>query len=407
MVVSNSSILYGAKRYLVPVLLGGGVLAALIGLLPNVLAWLTNEPPQFSFELNKTSGEAPLTIVANVDAYDPDNDDLEVSWFLEDELRTSGHLVTHDFTLEKPGEYKIEIVVSDGSKEKRKKQTVIVHAPTKKIGDLSMDGPLAINEPSSDYEIIGEIVTNGFPLELRVHNVIGGTTQIRAFPAGRANNGNAGPKGGDGRSGSGGSGEYGASGDAGGPGTPGHDGRHAGRIEIYANQIRSNLIVSNRGQNGGNGGAGGTGGNGGNGGQGSPSSAGFSIGGIGNCKSGPGRGGNGGNGGNGGAGGNAGKGGNGGPVLVEARDITGTLTIRTHGGEPGTPGPGGQRGKEGAGGPEGALNGPCGSAGRVGANGTQGNQGSVGATGASGDPADIEVVIDGVLESSSSGEFSK
>lgn len=393
------------KKIILGVLIGGGVFAALIGVVPDIIQGVTNEPPQLSVEMTATSGEAPLKIIANADVFDPDNDDIKISWYLDGELQTEGHMSSYNFSFTKPGQYEVKVGVNDGHKTTQKKQLIIVKAPIKKITGVSLDAPLVIDDSSSDYEFAGGVITNGYDISLKVNNLIGGSAQIRSFPPGRAGNGNAGTNSGNGRHGNGGSGQAGSNGAGGMNGAPGLNGNSAGNIKIVANDIKTNIIVSNRGQNSGNGGRGGKGGNGGNGGQGSPSSAGFSIGGIGNCKSGPGRGGNGGNGGDGGAGGNAGTGGNGGSVFLEVRTITGSVTITTQGGLAGNPGAGGGAGGAGAGGAEGALNGPCGSAGRIGSNGSSGNPGSDGNSGSVGDIGAIEIIVDGKVSTSSIGEF--
>ncbi len=393
------------KKIIIGVLIGGGVLAATVGLVPDIIQGLTNEPPQLNIELSTTNGDAPLKVVANANYFDPDNDDIMLSWYLDDELQTAGNLNSHNFDFVTPGEYEIKVLASDGNKSIQKKQLIIVKAPVKKIAAVSLDAPLIIDDPGADYEFTGEVVTNGFDVSLKVNNLIGGSAQIRAFAPGRAQSGNNGNNGGSGKHGDGGSGQAGGNGGSGSNGGSGQTGQSAGNIKIVANDIAANIIVSNRGQNGGNGGRGGNGGNAGNGGQGSPSSAGFSIGGIGNCKSGPGRGGNGGSGGDGGSGGNAGNGGNGGSVFIESKSITGSLTIITKGGLPGSSGSGGTGGNAGSGGAEGALNGPCGSAGRIGSNGSSGNAGSSGNDGSKGDIGDIEVIVNSQVRTSLDGEF--
>lgn len=273
--------------------------------------------------------------------------------------RQRGDLNLYDFNFKNPGQFEVKVSVSDGNKAIQKKQLIIVKAPIKKIAGVSLGAPLIIDDPSSDYEFTGEVITNGHEISIKANNIVGGSAQIRSFLPGRAGNGNNGVGGNKGRHGNGGSGQAGSNGDSGNDGLPGQNGRSANNIKIIANDIESNIIISNRGQNGGNGGRGGNGGNGGNGGQGAPSSAGLSIGGIGDCRSGPGRGGNGGNGGDGGLGGNAGNGGNGGSVFIETKAITGSVTITTKGGLGGHPNEGGSGGGAGSGGPEGALNGPC------------------------------------------------
>lgn len=393
------------KKIIVGVLIGGGVLAAIIGLVPDIIRGLTNEPPQLSVELSATTGDAPLKVVANANPFDPDNDDIKISWYLDNQLQTEGNLNTYDFDFPTPGQYEIKVLASDGNKSVQKKQLIIVKAPVKKISAVSLDAPLIIEDPASDYEFTGEVITNGFDVSLKVNNLIGGSAQIRAFPPGRAPSGGNGSNGGNGRHGNGGSGQAGGNGGNGNNGVLGQTGKSAGNIRVIANDISANIIISNRGQNGGNGGRGGNGGNAGNGGQGSPSSAGFSIGGVGDCRSGPGRGGNGGNGGDGGAGGNAGNGGNGGAVFIETKSITGSVTITTKGGLPGSSGSGGRGGNAGLGGAEGALNGTCGSAGRIGSNGSPGNAGSLGNDGSNGDDGDIEVIVDGLVKISPEGEF--
>ncbi len=393
------------KKIIIGVLIGGGVLAALIGLAPDIIRGLINEPPQLSIELSATKGDAPLRVVANANAFDPDNDEIKISWYLDNELQTEGDLNTYDFSFPVPGQFEIKVIASDGSKSIQKKQLIIVKAPIKTISAISLDAPLIVNDPASDYEFTGEVITNGFDVSLKVNNLIGGSAQIRSYSPGRAGNGGNVEDGRKGRHGNGGSGQDGSNGENGNNGTSGQSGQSAGKVKIVANDISANIIISNRGQNGGNGGRGGKGGNGGNGGQGQPSLAGISIGYVGDCQEGPKKGGDGGNGGDGGAGGNAGNGGNGGPAFVEAQSISGSVTIVTKGGLPGSHGKGGSGGNEGTGGAEGALSGPCKSAGRVGSNGSPGNSGSSGNDGSSGDNGDIEVIVAGQVKTSSDGEF--
>ena len=387
------------------ILIGGGIIAAFIGVLPDMIAGLRNERPTLSFQIDPLTGEAPLAVTANVDTADPDGDEVKIEWILNGNQLTKGNLDSYTFDFDQPGSYEIIIKASDGREVATKRQAVIVTPPVKRLTSLSLDSPLEIHDPGADYEIAGEIITNGYPLTLNVNGILGGTAQIRSFPPGRPTSGSNGGNGGNGRSGNNGSGQNGADGQPGGHGASGVNGKSAGNITIRANRIDANLIISNKGQPGANGGNGGNGGRGGNGGQGSPSSAGFSIGGVGDCRSGPGRGGKGGNGGPGGNGGNAGNGGNGGNVYIEVEEISSTISIQTDGGGAGLPGSEGRGGSEGTGGPEGALNGPCGSAGRVGANGTIGNEGNPGTTGNDGDYGTIEVLVNGILKNGNQGRF--
>ncbi len=395
------------KKFIVPVLLGGGVLAAFIGLLPNILAGLDNNPPRLAVEYSAVSGEAPLRVVVNADTTDPDNDEVEISWFLGSELRAKGSLTTYDFQFDQPGEYEIVVFVTDGEKFAQKKQLVIVKAPVKEIVGLDLDAPLRINDPSSDYRLTGEIITRGHDISIIANRLLG-TVQIRSFPAGRAANVAVGITGRSGRNGIRGRGsdwEDGQDGESGERGKTGQHGMSAGSISITASEISSNLIVSNRGQSGGKGGDGGAGGNGGNGAQGTPSVAGVSI--MGNkvCKSRAGQGGQGGNGGSGGAGGRGGNGGDGGAVIVQARSVTGTITIRTSGGQPGLPGDPGNGGRRGTGGPEGAVNGPCQSAGQLALDGYPGRLGYTGETGLPGAHGVIEVTVEGILRKSTTAQY--
>jgi len=373
--------------------IGTGLLATFVGFAPDIIRWVKNEAPIVEWTVSPTDGDSPLIVVADASITDPDNDDLTLSWYLDDVLQTDGSSTSHEFTLAEPGQYRLRVLVSDGRAEPVERvQLVTVSRPVIRLQSMNLDRPYSLEEPEKVIELPARIVTNGHALTIVGHSLQGAGMTIRAFEAAGAQNGRDGDDGQDGspgEDGSGGNGEDGTDGDNGGHG---HAGLSAGPIFIKAESIETTLTITNNGQAGGDGGDGGTGGDGGRGGKGRAAKDGVGAFGVGNCERGPGRGGNGGDGGTGGRGGNAGAGGDGGNIRIQAGDVT-RLSLEALAGEVGTPGDGGERGRRGAGGAEGNTTRYCTSANRYGARGSNGGRGRDGENARIGSTGEISAKI--------------
>ncbi|NET81702.1 MAG: hypothetical protein F6J94_06955 [Moorea sp. SIO1F2] len=375
-------------------LMASGIIGTVTGWIPNFINWITNEEPNVSWTVSPLQGDAPLKVIADTNASDPDGDTLKISWYVDDDLQTEGSNTSHEFNLKTPGQYRLRALVTDGRVIKAVERITIatVNRPVIPLESMELDRPFSLEAPEKLVELPTKIITNGYSLSLTAYKFSGAVTTIRAFKEEKALNGKNGGNARPGTNGQNGGQNPGEMGQNGSNGTNGAIGKDSGLIYIKAEVIDVPLTITNNAQHGGNGGIGGNGGDGGKGGKGKSSKDGIGIGGVGDCKRGPGRGGKGGVGGDGGKGGDAGAGGKAGGVTIEASEAK-RLEIEALGGKAGQPGAGGTKGKGGNGGDEGNVTKYCRTKDRYGARGADGTAGIKGATAKNGVNGQISVRI--------------
>ena len=346
-------------------IVGSGLLATFVGFGPNLYEWIKNEPPSVTWNVAPLEGDAPLSVVADTVATDPDNDTLEYSYYIDDALQFKGESSNFEFNLKEPNEYRLRVEVHDGDSEPVERvQLVRVSRPVLLINNNNLTGPLEIVAPEKNVQLPPKIITNGHSITLIANKIIGSSAEITSFELDKANNGANGNDGGPGVSGQNGTGANGASGGAGANGVAGRSG---GLIRIEAKEIDLALSIKNHGQSGGDGGNGGAGGNGGVGGKGKASKSGIGALGIGNCDA--------------------------GPVKIFAGSIV-RLNVNTSGGIPGKIGLGGNKGTPGNGGAEGSPSRYCDPANRPGGTGQVGVDGADGALPVNSTFGQIEISIE-------------
>ena len=385
-------------------LMASGLIGTFAGWIPNPIDVITNEEPNVSWTVSPVQGDAPLKVIADTNANDPDGDTLTISWYINDDLQTEGSNTSHEFNLKIPGQYRLRALVTDNRvvKPVESIQLVTVNRPVINLESMELDRSYSLNEPEKLVKLPTRIITNGYSLSLTAYQFTGASTIIRAFKEKKASDGKDGGNGQPGATGQEG-GQPGERGQNGSNGTNGARGKNSGLISINAEVIDARLTIINNAQYGGNGGIGGNGGVGGKGGRGKSSK---SI--IIDCPRGPGRGGKGGVGGDGGKGGDAGAGGNAGDVTIEVSTEVSTakrLEIEALGGKAGQPGAGGIKGKGGNGGDEGIVIKPCKTKDRYGARGADGKVGSKGATAKNGVNGQISVRVGSKTYEGQNGRF--
>lgn len=379
----------------------GALISVAAGWIPNPF----NETPIVEWTVSPTQGDAPLRVIADTNATDPDGDTLEISWYVDDDLQTKGSNTSHEFNLKTPGQYRLRALVTDKRvvRPVERVQLVTVNRPVIRLESMELDRSYSLEAPEKLIKLPTRIITNGYSLSLTAYQFTGASTIIRAFKEEKALDGKNGDNGRPGANGQGG-GQPGERGENGSNGTNGAIGKDSGLISIKAEVIDAPLTIRNNAQDGGNGGIGGNGGVGGKGGKGKSSRDGVGAFGVGDCARGPGRGGTGGVGGNGGKGGDAGAGGKAGSVTIEAGKVK-RLVIEALGGKAGQPGAVGAKGKGGAGGDEGDVTEYCRTKDRYGARGADGTSGAKGATANNGVNGQISVRIGSKTYEGANGRF--
>lgn len=380
------------KRYsnlIKPIFITGGVAAAVIGILPFILA---NAPPAAILEIEPPEkyGYAPLDIVANGSkSTDKDGDPLTYSWKLNGKaIPETSSLLEQKLTT--GGKYRLEFQVSDGKHNiSPLLELITVLPPLKDISLEPLSEDTTIKEPNVTLVLPKTIVTNGFALTIEAGGIKASKTQIISSATIKAPSGASGPNGANAGN-AWGSEKPGGNGGNGVNGKPGTDGVSPKPIILKAGFISGELDIRNIGQNGGDGGNGGNGGKGGNGGDGrNRGGNAFCT----NAKQ-PGNGGRAGRGGNAGNGGDAGNGGNGGDVIIEADAMDALITIDTSPGIAGINGQKGTAGNPGSPGRGGKGN-HCGGGGDGGAGNTKGSGGKDGAPGTNGNIGTIKIITNG------------
>lgn len=373
------------KKYIVPLLLGGGLFWILDTAIPAVYSLLVNEPPaveQLTVSPNK--GASPLVVEAQIDATDPESDRITYSWHLNDEKVSEDNNASQTFSLNDPGTHILKVIISDGGSEKIERSATITvnRRELKKILFYGLREAYSLIEPHKKILLPDVLVTNGHALKITAHTISsssGKGVEIFAFRRNKAPNGVSGADGHHGTDGQAKSGESGGHGAHGAHGNPGKPGADAGEIILEAHTVAVPIKIHNSGQGGGDGGHGGKGGDGGGGGTGQDaldrldSSRTFEL-----CRRPAGLGGGGGDGGDGGRGGDAGAGGDGGRVTIVAAEAK-KISIEALGGSSGLAGKGGKRGAGGNEGGPGTNLPSCGPP--IGKTGTGGVDGSGGADG--------------------------
>ncbi len=87
-----------------------------------------NRPPKVAgINVDKTSGTLPLTVKANIDVRDPENDPLKYRWHFGKTVKETNE-PTADFTFDKPGDYEIYAEVLDKAEATGKSELVSIYA---------------------------------------------------------------------------------------------------------------------------------------------------------------------------------------------------------------------------------------------------------------------------------------